>query len=83
MAQRKKIEIVVKKRFRDAHTKEIHEIGEVFKVTEKRYREIVSVDSGLVDVVADDAAQKQQEVEETQGEPVGEETQGEPVGEDE
>ena len=60
MAQRKRIELAVNVPFRDKHTKEIHEVGDILKVTEKRYQEIVAVDSGLVSIIDGEEIQDRQ-----------------------
>ena len=45
------MKVKVLKKFLDAHTKKIHEVNDVFEVSEKRLKEIQTVDSGLVEVI--------------------------------
>ena len=39
-----KFQVKCLKNFRDKHTGKIHKKGDIFKVTEERYKEILSVD---------------------------------------
>lgn len=45
------MEVKVLKKFFDKHTKELHNAGATLNIDEKRYKEIISVDAGLVEVV--------------------------------
>ena len=45
------MKVKVLKKFKDVHTKKIHEVNDVFEVSEKRLKEIQTVDSGLVEVI--------------------------------
>ena len=50
------MKVKVLKKFIDKHTKELHEVGATLNIDEKRYKEIISVDAGLVEVgVAENA----------------------------
>lgn len=44
------MEVIVKKRFRDKHTGEMHEVGDILEVTKRRLAEIRKVDKDLVQV---------------------------------
>lgn len=48
------MKVKVIKRFIDKHTRELHKEGTFLTVDKKRYEEIISVDEGLVEVVADE-----------------------------
>lgn len=43
------MEVIVKKRFRDKHTGEMHEVGDILEVTKRRLTEIRKVDPELVE----------------------------------
>ena len=49
------MKVKVIKRFIDKHTRELHKEGSFLTVDKKRYEEIISVDTGLVEVVAEEA----------------------------
>lgn len=49
------MKVKVLKKFIDKHTREIHKTNTILNITKERYEEIVSVDKGLVEVVADEA----------------------------
>ena len=49
------MKVKVIKKFIDKHTKELHKKNDILTIDKKRYEEIVRVDEGLVEVVADEA----------------------------
>ena len=49
------MKVKVLKKFIDKHTGEVHKKDEILAIDKKRYEEIISVDEGLVEVVAEEA----------------------------
>lgn len=49
------MKVKVLKSFIDKHTRKVHKTNAILNITEERFEEIVSVDKGLVEVVADEA----------------------------
>ena len=49
------MKVKVIKKFIDKHTGKVHKKDEILTIDKKRYEEIISVDEGLVEVVADEA----------------------------
>ena len=52
------MKVKVLKSFIDKHTREVHKTNAILNITEERFEEIVSVDKGLVEVVAEAPAEK-------------------------
>lgn len=53
MAAQKKLTVTVKREFRDKRTKNLHHVGDVLNITQRRYDEIISKDPTLVSVITD------------------------------
>lgn len=52
------MKVRVVKKFRDKHTSEFHEVGDVLVISKERYKEICEVDKTLVEVEETKKAKK-------------------------